>query len=106
MADLQETLNNLKKMYLKKLETDLPSMQAYFDMTIDLQKAVEIRNIVHKLSGTGGMYGLKKLSEEACNVEIKLNAVRDGEAPLIEDEIKKDFKHIVDIVITTIKEEQ
>ena len=106
MADLQETLNNLKKMYLKKLEADLPSMQSFFDMSIDMEKAIEIRNIVHKLSGTGGMYGLKKLSEEACKVELKLNAVRDGEAPLIEDEIKKDFKHIVDTVISTIKEEE
>ena len=93
-------------MYLKKLEADLPSMQAYFGMPIDLEKAIEIRNIVHKLSGTGGMYGLKKLSEEACNIELKLNAVRDGEALLVEEEIKRDFKHIVDLVISTIKDEE
>ncbi len=102
--ELDESLNDIKIQYLEKLKEELPTFKKYLNENIDMEKAVEIRNIVHKISGTAGLFGLMELSKSACDAEMYLNPIRDGKFPLVEGDIKKCFEGIINLIEQNIKD--
>lgn len=86
--NLESKLKELKKGYLKKLETLLPSFMDMLEATdkIDL---TELYSKVHTISGTSGMYGLKELSDISNEFEIHLKGVKDNKGLVDEQELKE-----------------
>lgn len=105
MGNLEDTLKNLKIAYLKKLESDIPMLRELESGKIDMEVAMKILSVVHKISGTGGMYGLKVLSEACCDFESKLNEIKNDENLLNENIVKSELSAIISLIITTIKED-
>lgn len=84
--NLQNKLNALKLMYLKKLETTV----------VELKKNIHSQNIdinglysmVHTISGTSGMYGLNNISDISTNFEVYLKEVKKDPEIVNYEELK------------------
>ncbi len=99
MANLEDTMKMLKVAYLKKLKAeDAPNLKEKISATIDLDKALEIKAIVHKISGTGGMYGLKEISGNATDCELYLNKVKEAPSQLDSDLLTQKVSHIIELI--------
>lgn len=74
--DLENKLQGLKQIYLKKLETVLSELKALFDS--EQTDINELYSRVHTISGTSGMYGLKQISEISTEFEIYLKKIKEA----------------------------
>ena len=88
MNDLDNAINNLKILYLKKLESEVYFYQDILEGDITLEKAMELLKMVHKTGGTSGMYGFKDLSMIATLFEEYLMKIKNNEETLDKENIK------------------
>lgn len=89
--DLENKLQGLKQIYLKKLETVLAELKILFESEqIDVN---ELYSKVHTISGTSGMYGLHQISDISTEFEIylkKIKAIVNSDSDLINKEELRD----------------
>jgi len=76
MTDLQTILNELKKGYLIKLETELLTLNSM--LNTDPINIEELYRKVHTISGTGGVYGLSQISDCSSEFEIYIKEKKDS----------------------------
>lgn len=85
--NLKSRLNKLKICYL----IDLKNKIEIFNNMIDNLNQLNIDELygeVHKISGTGGIYGLKELSNASTNFEFYLKNIKNSNFQTNEVELK------------------
>jgi chemotaxis protein histidine kinase CheA len=88
MNDFQEKLNILKQGYLNKLRSEFEAFSALLTVDVGVE---DIYSRVHKISGTGGMYGLKELSEISTVFEVYLKEKRENPESINQEELYQKF---------------
>lgn len=84
--NLQNKLNELKLMYLKKLETIIVDLKVNINsQVIDID---DLYSMVHTISGTSGMYGLNKISDISTNFEVYLKEAKKNPEFVNQEELK------------------
>lgn len=86
MTKLEDKLNELKKGYLKKLETVLQEFNALLN-----ESEIDIKLFyakVHTISGTSGIYGIKELSNYSTDFEIYLKEKINNDIQIEQSELK------------------
>lgn len=102
--DIQNKLNELKKGYLKKMETNIEELQS-LAQKFEQSNVERIYSIVHTTSGTSGMYGLHKLSESSTEFELYLKPLRNDAGLIKEDEFIEKLTHYIETIQKMMKEE-
>lgn len=102
--DIQNKLNELKKGYLKKMETNIAELKS-LAQNFELSNVERVYSIVHTTSGTSGMYGLSELSEISTEFEIYLKGIRNDSSLIDEKEFIEKLKNYVDTIQKKIDEE-
>lgn len=98
--NLEEKLKELKIGYLKKLETVLSELKALSAaQTPDIN---EIYSIIHTISGTSGMYGIKDLSNISTEFEFYLKPFKENTDSLNIKELKSKFSDYIDFLEKTV----
>jgi HPt (histidine-containing phosphotransfer) domain-containing protein len=73
LAAVAEEMTRLRDAYLERLPAELSELKALADSlagsNADLLSLEEMQHRLHKLAGSGGTFGLKKLSEESRRIE-------------------------------------
>lgn len=95
--NLEATLKEFKKNYLLKVADNI----GFFTSLADNPEETDVEILydkVHKISGTGGMYGFKNLSDEATDFEFYLQKIKNSDSKINETELKNRLiKFIVNI---------
>lgn len=71
--NFEEKLKELRKGYLKKLETEVVELKDL--LNVDEINVFNVYSKVHKISGTSGMYGLNELSNTSNIFEVYLKEI-------------------------------
>ena len=97
MGNLEDKLKELKKGYLKKLESLVLDFKFFLE-TIEQADINELYSKVHTISGTSGMYGLTELSEFSTEFELYLKENKDNIDTVNKIELReKLFQYIKEI---------
>jgi diguanylate cyclase (GGDEF)-like protein len=82
LAAVAEEMTRLRDAYLERLPAELSELKALADSlagsNADLLSLEEMQHRLHKLAGSGGTFGLKKLSEESRRIEQQTQRWLDG----------------------------
>lgn len=102
-ANLHDKLKELKKGYLKKLESHCKDFEELAG-TLSCDNVEELYKKVHTISGTAGMYGLKELSEFSTEFEMYLKTLREGfnisEKSILEENFQKYLDKLKETITT------
>lgn len=91
---LEEKLENFKKAYLQKLQQEVVVLKELLDCSEeDLQETLKTTcAIVHKISGTSGMYKLTEISEISIAFENYTEQGLENTHELLYTEFQEKFK--------------
>jgi len=71
--DLQTKLDQLKKEFTLNLPSKIDQIRDQWyplrDGNWDLDQLSELLNLVHKIAGSGGVFGFSRVSEVGCKIE-------------------------------------
>lgn len=96
--NLENKLKELKQAYLKKLEDILLNFKKNLEDTSSVDIA-ELYSQVHKISGTSGMYGLKKLSEISSKFEMFLKEEKNNKPQKLKNKLFEYIKIIEETIL-------
>lgn len=100
--NLTEKLKELKKQYLVKLASIVDELEKLTNSEIII---TELYSIVHKISGTSGMYGLRDISNLATDFEFYLKPLKDDISTINPDELSEKTKKFIQDLKTLVKGE-
>jgi HPt (histidine-containing phosphotransfer) domain-containing protein len=95
-VDVDEDLKELIPGYLDKRVADIAQIKTW----IEDKSFTYIRELSHKIKGSGGGYGFQKLSEIAAIME---QASKDEEMPVIVESIKNIEHYISNVKVNYVK---
>ncbi|MDD3237138.1 MAG: Hpt domain-containing protein [Candidatus Gastranaerophilales bacterium] len=104
MADLKDTIKMLRRAYLKKLEKDVVQIEEYQQEEHTMQTCLELLDIVHKITGTGGMYGFKNLYNASSVFEEYLLSIKKQQTEIEQDKMNNYLDSLVSAIHNTIEE--
>jgi chemotaxis protein histidine kinase CheA len=99
---LNETMDQLKKEYRQNLPSKADQINkqwlALCNGNWEINRFNVLLNSVHKLAGSGGVFGFSKVSEVSQKIEIYLRDFCGSKMPM-----NSDFKNTIDLYLDELK---
>ena len=84
--DFQIKLDQFRKEYKQNLPSKIDEIRDRWSSLRNgdwnLDQLIELLNLVHRIAGSGGVYGFSKISEVACKLESLLQEATRSKKPM------------------------
>jgi chemotaxis protein histidine kinase CheA len=94
--DLLRALAVLREQYIAEAPGRIEALRAALEQTARGEGAAltELRQLLHRLAGSGGAYGLHAVSDAARAGELAIRAMVEGEVPPSADDCRILAQHV------------
>ncbi len=95
-AELLRTLAALREQYVAEAPSRLAALDAAFARARSGDPAAlgELRQLLHRLAGSGGAYGLQAVTDTARAGEIAVHALLERSIPVTDDDMRIVADHL------------